>query len=482
MPPAFLITIIEVKMYSITRGQNVLVILIALLCSVQFAHAQVPKKLSYQGKIVDSSGNALADGSYNIRFALYSSETGGSPAWQETQGVTVNNGLFGVMLGENSSINLTFDKPYWLGVKFGTDAEMSPRSLLGASAASLHASSVSAGAIKTNSLADGSVTTSKLANGAITADKIAPNALPSLSLGDNSVGTRNLSNGAVTTAKLANGAITADKIAANALPTLSLGDGAVATRNIVDGAVTNAKLAPGAVAAGLGANSINTQHIANGAITADKIAANALPTLSLSDNSVQSRHIADGAITADKLDPNALPTPTLANLSVENQHLADRSVTSEKVAISGIYFQNLARNSVGTNTIMDEAVDASKIGPDAIKSRHINDEVIIESHIQPSPVEGQVLKTVNGKTKWSTNESPGHLRIKTQEISSSYIIDHPDLNNNPDAFIWVQHIRSTSSTVHGWNLSYHQNNRRWYIWSPSVMQAGEFFNLLYYKN
>ena len=38
--------------------------------------AQVPKKMSFQGVLSDASGNAMADGSYELSFALYDVETG----------------------------------------------------------------------------------------------------------------------------------------------------------------------------------------------------------------------------------------------------------------------------------------------------------------------------------------------------------------------------------------------------------------------
>lgn len=64
----------------------------------------VPALLNFQGKLADSTGVPLADGSYNIRFrAYYNAPTGGSPAWTETHDganrVTVRNGVFNTKLG-----------------------------------------------------------------------------------------------------------------------------------------------------------------------------------------------------------------------------------------------------------------------------------------------------------------------------------------------------------------------------------------------
>lgn len=88
--------------------------------------AQVPKKLNYQGYLIDSSGNPV-NGSKSMTFSIYNVATGGSPLWTETQTVQVNNGKYSVLLGSTTPINLEGPKLYYLGVKVGTDAEMTPR-------------------------------------------------------------------------------------------------------------------------------------------------------------------------------------------------------------------------------------------------------------------------------------------------------------------------------------------------------------------
>jgi hypothetical protein len=69
----------------------------------------VPYKINFQGRLTNSSGNAMADGSYNMKFRLYSVDTGGSPVWTETREttnrVTVSNGLFSVQLGDVTALS-----------------------------------------------------------------------------------------------------------------------------------------------------------------------------------------------------------------------------------------------------------------------------------------------------------------------------------------------------------------------------------------
>ena len=91
-----------------------------------FTEAQVPKKINYQGYLTDTSGNLIND-TLQITFAIYDAATGGSALWSETQTVTVNDGRYSVSLGAVNPITLTEAKPYWLGVKIGSDPEMTPR-------------------------------------------------------------------------------------------------------------------------------------------------------------------------------------------------------------------------------------------------------------------------------------------------------------------------------------------------------------------
>ena len=66
----------------------------------------VPTKTNFQGRLTNSVGNIMPDGTYNMRFRLYTVSSGGVAVWSEdrlvsaTQGVQVTNGLFSVRLGD----------------------------------------------------------------------------------------------------------------------------------------------------------------------------------------------------------------------------------------------------------------------------------------------------------------------------------------------------------------------------------------------
>ncbi|MCH8873815.1 hypothetical protein IH824_13765, partial [candidate division KSB1 bacterium] len=120
----------------------------------QLAQAQIPETVSYQGVLTDAQGNAVSDGSYSLTFNLYESATGGSSIWGETQDIEVVNGLFNAILGSVKPLSNSFDRPYWLGIAIGSDAELEPRIELTASAYSLNARSVADSAVTSAKIAD----------------------------------------------------------------------------------------------------------------------------------------------------------------------------------------------------------------------------------------------------------------------------------------------------------------------------------------
>lgn len=107
------------------------------------AFAQVPRTISYQAVLSDGLGMTVADGSYELHFALYDGASGGTALWTETQTLTVRSGVFFAALGSVEPFgDLGFDVPYFLGVTVENEDELAPRVPLTASAYSLSASAV----------------------------------------------------------------------------------------------------------------------------------------------------------------------------------------------------------------------------------------------------------------------------------------------------------------------------------------------------
>ena len=94
----------------------------------------IPHLINYQGMLTDSDGNPL-NGEYDLTFKICSQSSGGTALWTETHSqVSVEKGLFNVTLGDNTSggvpsLVFSADERY-VGVKVGTDDELSPRTRL----------------------------------------------------------------------------------------------------------------------------------------------------------------------------------------------------------------------------------------------------------------------------------------------------------------------------------------------------------------
>ncbi len=92
-------------------------------------YSAVPGTINYQGYLTDSLGTPIS-ATVPIVFSLYSGAIGGNALWIETQNVVVASGIYSVNLGSVNPITLPFEAQYYLGVKVGTDPEMTPRKAL----------------------------------------------------------------------------------------------------------------------------------------------------------------------------------------------------------------------------------------------------------------------------------------------------------------------------------------------------------------
>ncbi|MEZ4387161.1 MAG: hypothetical protein R3D98_06210 [Candidatus Krumholzibacteriia bacterium] len=98
-----------------------------LLALASLAAAFAPTTMSFQGRLTDEVGVLVPDGPHTVTFRLYLQPSGGGVIWTSTREVQVSHGVFAVVLGEVNPLLLPFDEPYFLGVQYGTEPEMSPR-------------------------------------------------------------------------------------------------------------------------------------------------------------------------------------------------------------------------------------------------------------------------------------------------------------------------------------------------------------------
>ena len=94
----------------------------------------VPLSLTQQGRLLDSTNAPVDAVALKFTFTLYTTAAGTTSVWTETQTITPDNGYFSARLGEVTTFPATiFDGSQtvlYLGIKIGSDTEMSPRQQL----------------------------------------------------------------------------------------------------------------------------------------------------------------------------------------------------------------------------------------------------------------------------------------------------------------------------------------------------------------
>ena len=100
-----------------------------------------PRQIETTAYIVNNENKEIASGSYDVKFAIYPTNRMdaavaiGTPLWQETQKVQIQNGIMDVFLGAVTALPTTLafgQGEYYLGIAMGTDTEMTPRKKIGA--------------------------------------------------------------------------------------------------------------------------------------------------------------------------------------------------------------------------------------------------------------------------------------------------------------------------------------------------------------
>ena len=90
------------------------------------SYAATPRLINYQGRLTDKSGMPL-EGSYSVTFRIYDAESAGNLLWGEIhQGLVIQKGVFNVLLGSVTNLDLAFDREYYLEIKVGAEV-MTPR-------------------------------------------------------------------------------------------------------------------------------------------------------------------------------------------------------------------------------------------------------------------------------------------------------------------------------------------------------------------
>jgi hypothetical protein len=191
--------------------------------------AAINPQISFQGKLTNTDGTNVSDGNYSIRFRIYSDPTADTGAcvstckWEETQGsVAVSGGLFNVNLGSGTALPGSVDfnaSALYLGIKVGSDSEMTPRVRLTAAPYAFNSDmldgrdgdafvQLSPGAQQTGNINVSGTVTSGAVNGITIGSTIQPSSAGALSIQANGANALNLTGGAASTFSTTAGLLT----------------------------------------------------------------------------------------------------------------------------------------------------------------------------------------------------------------------------------------------------------------------------------
>lgn len=130
---SIIVSVMRVYLRGLNQFAYFLGIFVALVLvfTATRTQAAINPQINFQGKLTNTDGTNVTNGTYSIVFSIYTVSGGGVAVWTETQpAVTVTDGIFRVALGSVTSLPGSVDfnsSSLWLGIKVGADAEMTPR-------------------------------------------------------------------------------------------------------------------------------------------------------------------------------------------------------------------------------------------------------------------------------------------------------------------------------------------------------------------
>ncbi len=119
------------------KAAALILICASALFAWQSSFGDVPNLINYQGRLTTASGASVSDGTYIITFSIWNDQVSSSPSnrlW--TSGfreVVVVGGLFDFVIGDSVSLPVDLFEsttPLYIGIRVGTDPEISPRTRL----------------------------------------------------------------------------------------------------------------------------------------------------------------------------------------------------------------------------------------------------------------------------------------------------------------------------------------------------------------
>ncbi|MBX2991998.1 MAG: tail fiber domain-containing protein [Bacteroidetes bacterium] len=334
------------------KAKAIALLIVLSVVGVFVAEAQVPRFISYQGSLTDSTGMPKPDGNYTFTFRLYVDSTGGTPLWTNQQTLQLMRGLFSARLGGQLGFESLFSGLRWLSIQLAGESEITKRIPLASTAYSFRSVKADTASVALSAPAQQTVDSARIAgtvpDNAITSAKILNGTIQRLDVAanfkspqaDSADYVRNLPpidsariagtvpDNAITSAKILNGTIQRLDVAANFKSPQS--DSADYVKNLPP--IDSARIA-GTVPD----DAITSAKILNGTIQRVDVATNFKAPLSDTSDFVRTAPpIPAGSIDSSKLSVN----------SVVNSRILNNTITSTKIAAGQVV--------KGINSVRDE--------------------------------------------------------------------------------------------------------------------------------